>query len=186
MLETLKSLASLLTYHCVRVVFGGEAGARYLGVKVGAECRIYMTAFGSEPWLVEIGNRVTISRGVSIITHDGSGWLANDDRGRRYRFAKVVIGDEVFIGLGAILLPGVRIGNQVVVGAGSVVTKSVPSGTIVGGNPARMIGRYDEFQAHVLREWRGKWEMRGNDYRSQIESIVESGFKRPVDARVNR
>ncbi|WP_276866657.1 DapH/DapD/GlmU-related protein [Bacteroides heparinolyticus] len=53
--------------------------------------------------------------------------------------ADVRIGDNCFIGNGAILLPGITIGNEVIVGAGSVVTKDVPSNTIVAGNPARVI-----------------------------------------------
>ncbi len=51
----------------------------------------------------------------------------------------VTIGDDVWIGQRAIILPGVRIGDHAIVGAGAVVTKDVPAGAIVGGNPARII-----------------------------------------------
>ncbi len=52
----------------------------------------------------------------------------------------VVVEDDVWIGVGVILLPGVRVGRGAVVGAGAVVTKSVAPWSVVGGNPARVIG----------------------------------------------
>ena len=54
---------------------------------------------------------------------------------------RIVIGDDVWIGARVILLPGVKIGRGAVVGAGSVVTKDVPPGAVVGGNPARVVGQ---------------------------------------------
>jgi acetyltransferase-like isoleucine patch superfamily enzyme len=53
----------------------------------------------------------------------------------------VTIGDFVWCGLNVTILPGVNIGDRVIVGAGSVVTKSIPAGSIVAGNPAKIIGR---------------------------------------------
>ncbi len=60
-------------------------------------------------------------------------------------FGKVIIGDYVYIGSNSLIMPGVTIGNNVLVAAGSVVTKSVPSNTVVAGNPARVICNIDEF-----------------------------------------
>lgn len=62
------------------------------------------------------------------------------ERNSGLEFAKpIAIGDNVWIGGGAIINPGVTIGDNVVVGAGSVVTKNVPDNVVVGGNPARII-----------------------------------------------
>jgi len=59
-------------------------------------------------------------------------------------FAKPVsIGNDVWIGGGAIICPGVSIGNGVVIGAGAVVTKSVPDNVVIGGNPAKIIKDID-------------------------------------------
>lgn len=55
-------------------------------------------------------------------------------------FKPIVIGENVWIGSGSVVVPGVTIGDGAVVGAGSVVTKDVPSNTKVAGNPARIIG----------------------------------------------
>jgi maltose O-acetyltransferase len=51
----------------------------------------------------------------------------------------VEIGDDVWVGGGAIILPGVRIGSRAVIGAGSVVTRDVPEQTFAAGNPCRVI-----------------------------------------------
>lgn len=61
------------------------------------------------------------------------------------RVANTRIGDQVFIGAGTIVLPGVLIGNNVVIGAGSVVTKDIPDNSVAMGNPARVIKSLDVF-----------------------------------------
>jgi acetyltransferase-like isoleucine patch superfamily enzyme len=130
------------------------AASRALGVRVGEGCRILSMNVSSEYELVSIGNRVTVSSDVLFITHDGAGWLVHDEEGRRhYSYAPISIGDDVFVGARAVLMPGVRIGDRCVVAAGAVVVKSVPPGTIVGGNPARVIGTFDAFEAKVRDTW---------------------------------
>lgn len=88
---------------------------------------------------ISIGKNCDISSRVSIVsgTHqvNPSGMrVAGKGIGR-----DVVIGDGVWIGFGAMILPGVSVGNMSIVAAGSVVTKDVPSYTMVGGNPARIL-----------------------------------------------
>lgn len=121
-------------------------------MKVGKGCRIYISSWGTEPELVEIGDNVTITSEVVILTHDGSTCLVKNKAGERYyNFSKVKIGNNVFIGYRSIILPGVVIGNDVVVAAGSVVTKSVESGSIVGGNPAKVINSFESYSAKVIK-----------------------------------
>nr|WP_308293099.1 acyltransferase [Pseudarthrobacter sp. MDT3-26] len=107
----------------------------------------------SEYDLLSIGDHVTISTEVLFITHDGTGWLINDGNMRRYRLARIEIGNNVFIGARSTILPGIRIGDRCIVAAGSVVTKSIPPGTVVGGNPARVIGEYIAFEENVRDNW---------------------------------
>ena len=92
---------------------------------------------------VHIGYHVMIGPNVQIYTaaHD----LQAEARIQGWEVAKsIVIEDNVWIGGGAILLPGVRIGRNAVVGAGAVVTRSVPANTVVAGNPARMIREIEQ------------------------------------------
>jgi len=92
-------------------------------------------------WLVTIGSRVTLAPNVHILAHDAS---AKRELGYT-KMGKVIIGDDVFVGAGSIILPGVRIGDRVVIGAGSVVTKDIPDGSVAVGNPAKVICTYDEY-----------------------------------------
>jgi acetyltransferase-like isoleucine patch superfamily enzyme len=176
MMEDGFSVRSLLNAVILRFLIqrkGGDVAARWLGAQVGEGCRILSHLLGSEPWLISIGDRVTISSGVRILTHDGTGWLFKDSQGRRFKYAKVKIGDDVFIGIGSIIMPGVRIGDRCVVGAGSVVTKSVPSGSVVAGNPAKIITTYETLMEKVA-QWPTEKDLRGFSYKDGISKVLDS------------
>lgn len=92
---------------------------------------------------VEIGDHAMLGPGVQIYT--AAHPLDAESRNQRYEIAKpVTIGDNVWIGGSAILLPGVKIGDKSVVGAGAVVTKDVPANVVVAGNPAKIIRTIDQ------------------------------------------
>ena len=131
--------------------FGGVKFARKKGVKVGSGCRVYIRSWGTEPFLVTIGNRVTITSGVKIITHDGSTCLVHDAEGFRYQnYRPVEIGDDVFIGVNSIILPGVKIGSNVIVGAGSVVSHDLNDRGVYVGSPARKVADFDVYKRKVF------------------------------------
>lgn len=129
-----------------------ESYKKYLkkkGVSLGENVTFYEPSTNyidiQKPFLITIGNNVEITRGVVIITHDYS-WaifkqIHNEIIGCR---KKVVIGNNVFIGLNSIIMKGVRIGNNVVIGANSVVTKDIPDNSVVCGNPARVISNIED------------------------------------------
>lgn len=111
---------------------------RKRGAKIGDHVRLYdCNCNRKDATCLEIGNNVTLS-GVRILTHDASLELFTEPKA--VKIGRVVIGNNVFVGVGSIILPNVRIGNNVIIGAGSVVSKSIPDDSIAVGNPARVIG----------------------------------------------
>ncbi len=124
---------------------------RHIGVRIGEGCDILngIKDFGTEPWLIELGNRVTLTHGVTLITHDGASRLFRQSvpGSSRWgnRFGTIRILDNSFIGVNTIIMPGVQIGPHSIVGAGSVVTKDVPPRTVAVGVPARPVCSLDEY-----------------------------------------
>ena len=95
-------------------------------------------------------------------------------------FGKVVIGDWVYIGTGSQILPGVTIEDHVLVAAGSIVTKSIPAGSIVAGNPAKIIGRLDDYIQRNLKWNVGTNNLSGKEKEKVLLSLSEDRFvKRP-------
>ncbi|GMK38141.1 galactoside O-acetyltransferase [Paenibacillus sp. CCS19] len=117
-------------------------------VSLGAGCEVYdNVSFGSEPYLIQIGDNVRITKGVTFITHDGGVWvlrnngmLVNSDK-----FGTIKVGSNVHIGINATIMPGVNIGDNVIIGVGAVVTKDVPSNSIAAGVPAKVIKSLEEY-----------------------------------------
>lgn len=92
---------------------------------------------------VRIGHHVMVGPSVQIYT--AAHLLEAATRIQGLEVAQpVVIEDNVWLGGGAILLPGVTVGRNAVVGAGAIVSRSVPTNTVVAGNPARVIREIDQ------------------------------------------
>ena len=124
----------------------GVEYARSIGVKVGENCRIFPCSFGSEPYLISIGEHVTVTNGVCFITHDGGVWVLRDEFPDVDYIRPIIIHNNSFIGMNAIILPGVMIGPNSIIGAGSVVTKSIPPNTVAVGVPAKVIKTLEEYK----------------------------------------
>ena len=108
------------------------------GVEIGAACKIQSHTFICDG--VRIGDEVFVGHGVTFVNDkrpratDGEGGLQTEDD---WEMLRTEIGDRVSIGSGATILGGVAIGADALVGAGAVVTRDVPAGATVAGNPAR-------------------------------------------------
>lgn len=130
-------------------MYSPERYGRYLGVKIGVNCSIRTKEFGSEPYLIEIGDRTEIASRVRFYNH-GAAWMLRRIDSNADFFGKIFIGNDVYIGENVLIMPGVTINNNVIIAAGSVVTKSVLENSIVGGNPAKVIGETSKFvEKHI-------------------------------------
>ena len=117
--------------------------ARHIGVTIGEDTLIGSRHWSSEPYLITVGSHCQLTN-CHIFTH-GGGQIVRSKIPDFDAFGRVTIGDWVYIGSNALIMPGVTIGDHVLVAAGSVVTKSVPSGMIVAGNPAKIIGTTEDY-----------------------------------------
>ena len=127
----------------------------FLGINCSSPESVYLFGrvdFGTEPWIITLGHRVFITDGVKFITHDG-GTLLFRDRVPDLEITKpIVLGDNVYIGNNALLLPGISIGNNVVIGAGAVVAKNIPANSVVVGNPCKVIKSADDYFEKICSE----------------------------------
>lgn len=126
---------------------------RRIGVTVGEDCRIVAPSratFGSEPYMITLGSHVAIAAEARFVTHDGGLWVFRHKYPNIDHVAPIVVHDNVMIGLGAVIMPGVEIGPDAVVAARAVVTRPVPPGTVVAGTPARVICTLDEYECNAL------------------------------------
>lgn len=162
-----------LLHLVLRLLFGNIRYARFLGVRIGDNCRIYLKEFGSEPFLISIGNNVTITHNVHLITHDGSLDLVTDENGRRFSYKPIVIGNNVFIGYNTIVLPGTHICDNVVIGAGSVITKDILESGVYVGNPARRIKSFDRFQTKYMEYPSFESLKRFKNYKERVYKAIE-------------
>ena len=112
-------------------------------ISIGARCFVNYGLVALDVARITIGDDVQIGPNVQLLTPTHP--VEPEPRLRKWEAAKpIVIGNNVWLGGGAIVLPGVTIGRNAVVGAGAVVTRDVPANAVVVGNPARVVRRVDE------------------------------------------
>lgn len=152
--------------------------ARRTGMTVGENTRFVGNQyFGSEPYLISIGRDCLITNGVNFITHDGGiqvpfirdGMEVSAIYGRKSIFGTIRIGDNCFIGVGAIILPDTEVCANSIIGAGSVVRGRFEEGSVIAGNPGRAVSTvsryFEKNRPNVI-------EFNGNETPSARASII--------------
>lgn len=120
--------------------------------KIGEHCYLQPWNFGTEPYLISLGNNVHVASNVTFINHDIIDFMFNymdKENLYKHRTGTIEIGDNVFIGTNTVILYDVKIGNNVVIGAGSIVTKNIPDGVVAVGFPCHVVGKFDEYMQEM-------------------------------------
>ncbi len=122
----------------------------------------------SHCWHITIGDNVVLAPRVHILAHDAStGFFLGFTR-----VANTKVGNNVFVGAGSIILPGVTIGDNVIIGAGSVVTKDIPSDSVAVGNPAHVVKALEAF-LNEKKQCMSSENVFGEDFTLRNESFGE-------------
>lgn len=140
-----------------KLIFGKKATSetyivylRSKGAKIGKGVKIYSPNHTSIdecfPFMLTIGDNANITHSVHILNHDFSWSVIKKQTGECLGgVGKVEIGNNVFIGVGSIILMNTKIGNNVIVGAGSVVHGEIPDNSVIAGSPAKVICSLDKY-----------------------------------------
>jgi maltose O-acetyltransferase len=124
------------------------------GLQIGRGTFVARDAYldPGHPWLITIGEDSGLSPRTIVMAHDAS----MKHHVGHTRIARVVIGNRVFVGAGAIILPGTRIGDDSIVAAGAVVRGDIPPWSMVVGNPAKVVS-----DVHSVADWHREAAARG-------------------------
>lgn len=152
----------------------GVSRAKYLKKRkiffnMGEHCYWHPFKIPSEPYLLNLHNNVVVASNVTFATHDIIDYMLNyklhyNNTIKQY-IGPIEIFDNVFIGANSTILYNTKIGPNAIIAAGSVVANDVPEGSIVGGNPAKVIGKVNSLTEKRLKE-------RYPDREKGIEDII--------------
>lgn len=191
-----------------RIIYGHKYDSasyiKYLrskGCKIGEECFFYSPKHTlideTSLRFIKIGNYVQITRGVIILGHDYAYSVLGNvyyDLPRPQKMT--VVGNNVFLGMNAIILNGVEVGDNVIIGAGSVVSKDCPSNGVYAGNPAKYICSLEEYYSKCCNQFEScaaLWFKQGCDTIGPYSMLFEKngeirggiGLKQENVCRVN-
>jgi acetyltransferase-like isoleucine patch superfamily enzyme len=147
--------------------------------RFGENCFILSESIFTDPAYTSIGNNVRIA-GAWLSGHDGSINMINQAYGRKLdAVGPITIHDDVFIGRGATILPGVSIGPRAIIGAGAVISRDVPPNSVVAGNPAKVIRSLDEHVERIQARtdsypWKELIELREGGFDPAIEPELKA------------
>lgn len=122
--------------------------------RIGRNVKLYTLNFGTEPWLISIGDNVTVAADVTFVTHDVSCYhiarILNIGENSVDKIGSITLMDNCFIGTKTILMPNTSVGRNSIIAAGSIVTKDIPNNEVWGGAPARYIMDVSDYAKRVV------------------------------------
>ncbi len=144
MIKKIKFLSTAIYYR----IISKTKLAKRLEVNFGKNCNFMTRSWGSEPYLITMGDNVRTSSGVKFITHDGAAYVIRNkypEYNQIDLFGEIIIGNNVFIGMDTTILPNTKIGNNIIIGACSLVKGELKDNSVYAGIPAKYICSLDEF-----------------------------------------
>lgn len=140
-------------YYFILNKWSHEDYARKLGVNAGKNLHVYgNVSWGTEPWIITLGDNVHITSDCRFVTHDGATLLFRNIEPTLELTRPIVVGNDVYIGARSTIMGGVTIGNKVIIGAGAVVTHDIPDNSVAVGVPAKVIKTADEYFEKAKKE----------------------------------
>lgn len=150
----MKLLKRIYSFFLKRISY--ERYAKKIGVSIGNNCRLLGEPnFGTEPYLISIGDHVSISGGCAFLTHEGAHWVLkglDSSYNTTFGFGRIRICNNVYIGYGCTVLRGVTIGENTIVGACSLVNRSLEPNCVYAGVPVRKICTLEEWKKKFLAD----------------------------------
>lgn len=134
--------------------------AKKIGVNIKGNVKTYGNIiWGTEPWMITLGDNVHLTDGVHFLTHEGAVLPFHKDYPTLELSRPITVGNNVYIGNNVMILYGVIIGNNVTIGCGSIITKDIPDNSVVVGVPGRVIKTNDDFLEKLKNESSGLGDM---------------------------
>ncbi|TXK77874.1 acyltransferase [Mesonia sp. K4-1] len=148
--------------------------SRLMGVRIGQNCKIYGNSpnmWGTEPFLITIGDNVFITDGCKFINHDGGTLvLRKKDQTLEYT-APINVGNNVYLGMETMIMPNVNIGNNVIIGARSIVTKNIEDNLVVAGIPAKKIKSIDQYYGDLQNKSLGIGHLGRGEKETELKKL---------------
>ena len=154
------------------------------GAIIGKNFKIERNSYldSSFPWLIEIGDNVTIAPDVLILSHDGS----TKSVVGYSKCGNVIIGNNVFIGAKSVILPNTKIGNNVIIGSNSVISGEVPDNVVIAGSPAKILMDTNQFKIkHEEKIMMGKKYEKNFTKKGKISSENKQIMKKELQENKN-
>jgi acetyltransferase-like isoleucine patch superfamily enzyme len=123
-----------------------------MGVKMGNNCKIYGNSpnmWGTEPFLITIGDNVFITDGCKFVNHDGGTLILRKKTPSLEITAPIKIGNNVYLGIETLIMPGINIGNDVIVGARTIITKNIENDSVIVGIPGKKIKTVSQYYEEI-------------------------------------